>query len=174
MQNKITQIRFPAFFCAHSLKQTLGLFHGNKRKKKVKLKKNNLPTTCNVHITRISQVWANTDMQKVFRINPVKYNTTQCREMRSGSALCYIWPSWRTIPPYLRFEFRRISYWDGVVGGGMQIDSNWGVDKNCAVCPKPFVVMCHTPARQTASWSGQQQTQLVEPRLRSLFLPSAL
>lgn len=31
---------------------------------------------------------------------------------------------------------------------------NRGVDKSCAqspVCPKPFVVMCHTPARQTAS-----------------------
>lgn len=42
-----------------------------------------------------------------------------------------------------------------------------GGDKSCAVslqpvCPEPFVVMCHTPARLSASWSGQQQTQLVD------------
>lgn len=93
-------------------------------------------------------------------------------QMRSGSAVCYLWPSQR-IPPHLRFAFRRIGYWDSKGCRWTQIGGLIRAVQSL-VCPKPFVVMCHTPARQTASWSGQQQTQLVEPRLRSLcFSPPA-
>lgn len=103
-------------------------------------------------------------------------------QMRSRSAvrLCYAWPSWRTIPPYLRFAFRRIGYRErgrdrerekrcrsSQIGGLIRAVQS-------PVCLKPFVVMCHTPARQTASWSGQQQTQLAEPRPRSLCSSSPL
>lgn len=77
----------------------------------------------------------------------------------------------RSLPPYLRFAFRRISYWDW--GERCRSTQIGGLIRavQSPVCPKPFVVMCHTPARQTASWSGQQQTQLAEPRLRSLSFP---
>jgi len=40
-----------------------------------------------------------------------------------------------------------------------------GVGETSAVAcltVKLFVVMCHTPVRQTASWSGQQQTRPAE------------
>lgn len=77
------------------------------------------------------------------------------------------------VPPYLRFAFQdslpRKDREEGIRCRSTQIGGLIRAVQS-PVCPKPFVVMCHTPARQTASWSGQQQTQLVEPRLSSLPL----
>ena len=64
--------------------------------------------------------------------------------------------------PYLLcllFAFRRIGYRERQRGGGGggEERSRWTPlgelirAVQSPVCPKPFVVMCHTPARQTAS-----------------------
>lgn len=54
---------------------------------------------------------------------------------------------------YLRFAFRRIG--NNRDGGGKDVDrlKFGGLIRavQSSVCPEPFVVMCHTPTRQTAS-----------------------
>lgn len=62
-------------------------------------------------------------------------------------------------------------------GGEIQIDWNWGVDKSRAVsrlsAHSPLLWCATPPLDRLASWSGQQQTQLAEPRLRSLTAVSS-
>lgn len=112
--------------------------------------------------------------KKVFEINPVKCPLTPQSERLSCAPDQPCDPSDSPEGPYLpclRFAFRRIGYREREercrstqIGGLRRAVQS-------PVYPKPFVVMCHTPARQYASWSGQQQTQLAEPRPRSRSFP---
>lgn len=132
-------------------------------------------STCNVRIAEKKEavMCANMHAKKSFRDQPswVSSHTAEWAViMCSRSAVWSVWLSWRTVP-CLRFAFRRMGYWEREercrstqIGGLRRAVQS-------PVYPKPFVVMCHTPARQYASWSGQQQTQLAEPRPRSLSFP---